>query len=66
MAMLIEAAAQPGCNLSSLYPIGSQPGAELANALEDRREIELRRIEDEDLLGEHGRIRYTRPTSGGR
>lgn len=30
---VIEGAAQPGCNLSSLYPIGSQPGAELANAL---------------------------------
>lgn len=30
---VIEAAAQPGCNLSTLYPTGSQPGAELARAL---------------------------------
>jgi len=30
---VIENAAQPGCNLSTLYPSGNQPGAELAQAL---------------------------------
>jgi len=30
---VINAAAQPGCNLSTLYPSGNQPGAELAQAL---------------------------------
>ncbi len=30
---VIEAAAQPGCNLSTLYPTGNQPGAQLARAL---------------------------------
>lgn len=30
---VIEAAARPGCNLSTLYPTGGQPGAQLANAL---------------------------------
>ncbi|MBL7950789.1 MAG: DUF1501 domain-containing protein [Flavobacteriales bacterium] len=30
---VIEAAAQPGCNMSTLYPTGNEPGAELANAL---------------------------------
>lgn len=30
---VIQAAAQPGCNLSTLYPTGNEPGAELANAL---------------------------------
>lgn len=30
---VIEAAAVPGCNLSTLYPTGDQPGAELARAL---------------------------------
>ncbi|MBK8582962.1 MAG: DUF1501 domain-containing protein [Flavobacteriales bacterium] len=30
---VIQAAALPGCNLSTLYPTGSQPGAELAQNL---------------------------------
>ncbi len=30
---VIQAAAQPGCNLSTLYPTGNQPGAALAQAL---------------------------------
>ncbi len=30
---VIQAAAQPGCNLSTLYPTGEEPGAKLANAL---------------------------------
>ncbi|TXI81077.1 MAG: DUF1501 domain-containing protein [Flavobacteriales bacterium] len=30
---VIQAAALPGCNLSTLYPTGTQPGAQLANAL---------------------------------
>lgn len=30
---VIEAAAQPGCNLSTLYPTGNAPGAELSQAL---------------------------------
>ncbi|MCB0792085.1 MAG: DUF1501 domain-containing protein [Flavobacteriales bacterium] len=30
---VIEAAAQLGCNQSTLYPVGNQPGAELAQAL---------------------------------
>lgn len=30
---VINTAAQPGCNLSTLYPTGNQPGAELAQAL---------------------------------
>lgn len=30
---VIEAAAQPGCNMSTLYPTGNAPGAQLANAL---------------------------------
>lgn len=30
---VIQAAALPGCNLSTLYPAGDQPGAELARAL---------------------------------
>lgn len=30
---VIQNAAQPGCNLSALYPTGNQPGAQLAQAL---------------------------------